>query len=64
MAVAARLLSDPEATVRVKAIHALRGLRAREKSDLLRPFVQSPDPHERKAAVDALAVLEAPDPPN
>ena len=61
--VAARLVEDREMVVREKAIKALAGLRAREHVELIRPSLSAADPRERKAAEEAIAVLEAADAP-
>jgi hypothetical protein len=56
--VAARLLADPDARVRTQAVNALRGLRAKEHIEAIRPLLQSADPRERQAAEEALTAGE------
>jgi hypothetical protein len=60
--VAVRLLADPDARVRTHAVNALRGLRAKEHIEAIRPLLQAADPRERQAAEEAIAALTASEP--
>jgi hypothetical protein len=55
--IAARLLADPDARVRAQAVQTLRGLRAKEHVEAIRPLLQAADPRERQAAEEAVAAL-------